>query len=48
MNCSKKRHDGGAYRRMRTMVASHAKAGKDRTKARRHTHKTGKKEGKRA
>lgn len=39
MNCSKKRHDGGAYRRMRTMMAAHAKPGKDRSKARRHEHK---------
>ena len=35
MNCSKRRHDGGAYRRMKTMTAAHAKPGKDRTKARR-------------
>ena len=33
MNCSKKRHDGGAYRRMCTMIAAHAKPGKDRSKA---------------
>lgn len=25
MNNSKKRHDGGAYRRMCTMIAAHAK-----------------------
>ena len=35
MNNSKRRHDGGAYRRMKTMTAAHAKPGKDRTKARR-------------
>ena len=35
MNNSKRRHDGGAYRRMKTMTAAHAKTGKDRTKARR-------------
>ena len=35
MNCSKQRHDGGAYRRYKTMVAAHAKPGKDRGKARR-------------
>lgn len=39
MNNSKKRHDGGAYRRCKTMIAAHAKAGKDRSKARRHQHK---------
>lgn len=39
MNNSKKRHDGGAYRRFKTMTAAHAKEGKDRTKARRHNHK---------
>ena len=39
MNCSKQRHDGGAYRRMCTMIAAHAKPGKDRSKARRHEHK---------
>ena len=39
MNCSKQRHDGGAYRRYKTMVAAHAKPGKDRSKARRHDHK---------
>lgn len=33
MNTSKTRHDGGAYRRMKTMTASYAKAGKDRAKA---------------
>lgn len=33
MNCSKKRHDGGAYRRYKTMIAAHAKEGKDRSKA---------------
>ena len=43
MNCSKQRHDGGAYRRMKTMTAAHAKPGKDRTKARRNENKkTGK------
>ena len=25
MNCSKRRHDGGAYRRYTTMMAAHAK-----------------------
>ena len=39
MNCSKQRHDGGAYRRMKTMAAAHAKPGKERSKARRHDHK---------
>ena len=39
MNNSKHRHDGGAYRRMCTMIAAHAKPGKDRSKARRHDHK---------
>lgn len=39
MNNSKKRHDGGAYRRFKTMMAAHAKEGKDRTKARRCPHK---------
>lgn len=33
MNNSKKRHDGGAYRRFQTMVTYHAKPGKDRSKA---------------
>ena len=33
MNNSKKRHAGGAYRRCKTMIAAHAKAGKDRSKA---------------
>lgn len=33
MNTSKHRHDGGAYRRMKTMVSYHAKLGKDRSKA---------------
>lgn len=27
MNSSKKRHDGGAYRRYKTMVSAHAKTG---------------------
>lgn len=27
MNNSKKRHDGGVYRRFKTMIAAHAKAG---------------------
>lgn len=35
MNCSKHRHDGGAYRRYTTTMAAHAKPGKDRSKARR-------------
>lgn len=33
MNNSKNRHDGGAYRRCKTMIAAHAKEGKDRSKA---------------
>ena len=33
MNTSKHRHDGGAYRRVCTMIAAHAKPGKDRSKA---------------
>ena len=40
MNNSKRRHAGGAYRRMKTMVTAHAKEGKDRRKARRHTKTT--------
>lgn len=39
MKTSKHRHDGGACRRYKTMVAAHAKPGKDRSKARRHDHK---------
>lgn len=39
MKTSKHRHDGGAYRRYTTMMAAHAKPGKDRSKARRHDHK---------
>lgn len=39
MKTSKNRHDGGAYRRYKTMVAAHAKPGKDRSKAGRHEHK---------
>lgn len=35
MNNSKHRHDGGAYRRRKTMIVAHAKVGKDRSKARR-------------
>lgn len=35
MNTSKHRHDGGAYRWMKTMVSYHAKPGKDRSKANR-------------
>ena len=35
MDSSKRRHDGGAYRRYTTMMAAHAKPGKDRGKARR-------------
>lgn len=42
MNNSKRRHDGGAYRRCKTMIAAHAKAGKDRSKARRKQLKKGK------
>lgn len=37
MKTSKHRHDGGAYRRYTTMMAAHAKPGKDRSKARRKT-----------
>lgn len=33
MKTSKNRHDGGAYRRMKTMISAHAKQGKDRSKA---------------
>ena len=36
MKSSKNRHDGGAYRRCKTMITAHAKKGKDRSKARRH------------
>ena len=43
MNNSKKRHDGGAYRRCKTMIAAHSKAGKDRSKARRKQRKKAKK-----
>lgn len=39
MNSSRKRHSGGAYRLMETMISAHAKAGKDRTKARKHQQK---------
>lgn len=39
MNSSKHRHDGGAYRRFKTMIAAHAKAGKDRSNARRKQRK---------
>ena len=34
MNNSKNRHDGGAYRRYKVMVAAHAKEGKDRSRSR--------------
>lgn len=44
MNCSKKRHDGGAYRRCKIMIAAHAKEGKDRSKARRNGHKKAEKD----
>ena len=43
MKTSKNRHDGGAYCRYKTMVAAHAKPGKDRSKARRHDHKKSRK-----
>lgn len=33
MKTSKRRHDGGAYRRCKTMIVAHAKQGKDRAKA---------------
>ena len=42
MNNSKHRHDGGAYRRCKTMIAAHAKEGKDRSKARRKKRKKAK------
>lgn len=42
MNNSKHRHDGGAYRRYKTMIAVHAKEGKDRSKARRKQRKKAK------
>lgn len=35
MKSSKNRHDGGAYRRCKTMITAHAKQGKDRSTARR-------------
>lgn len=37
MDNSKRRHDGGAYRRYTTMMAAHAKPGKDRAASRRKT-----------
>lgn len=43
MKTSKNRHDGGAYRQYKTMIAAHAKAGKDRSKARRKQRKKVKK-----
>lgn len=42
MKTSKHRHDGGAYRRCKTMIAAHAEVGKDRSKARRKQPKKGK------
>lgn len=39
MKTSKRRHDGGAYRRCKTMIVAHAKTGKDRSKARRKKRK---------
>lgn len=39
MKTSKRRHDGGAYRRCKTMIAAHAKSGKDRSKAQREKRK---------
>lgn len=42
MNSSKHRHDGGAYRRCKTMIAVHAKEGKDRSKARKKKRKKAK------
>lgn len=33
MKTSKSRHDGGSYRRCKTLTAAHAKVGKDRSKA---------------
>lgn len=39
MNTSKRRHDGGAYRQYKTMMAAHAKQGKDRDASRRKTRK---------
>lgn len=43
MNSSKRRHDGGAYRQYKTMMAAHAKEGKDRAASRRKipNHKRG-------
>lgn len=41
MNNSKNRRDGGAYRRMKTMISAYAKEGKDRSKARRKQNKQG-------
>lgn len=42
MKTSKRRHDGSAYRRCKTMIAAHAKEGKDRSKARRKQRKKAK------
>ena len=41
MNCSKRRHDGAAYRRCDTLVSLYCRPCKDRTKARQtQQHKT--------
>lgn len=39
MHTSKRRHDGGAYRQYKTMIAAHAKEGKDRAASRRKAQK---------
>lgn len=39
MNSSKSRHDGGAYRRYRTMMNYRAKPGKDRSASRKRKKK---------
>lgn len=39
MKTSKHLHDGGAYRRMKTMISAHAKEGKDRATSRQKTPK---------
>lgn len=39
VRCSKRRHDGGAYRQYKTMMAAHAKEGKNRAASRRKTRK---------
>lgn len=39
MKTSKSRHDGGSYRRCKTMIVAHAKEGKDRSASRRKSPK---------